>query len=108
MPSKELGKRSLGGKVVQVTFSGSVSAQAQAGEVVTITVTKPDSTKETLTATTLADKTYSVTQVYSVAGNYSAKAHGDADAVYDAWDSAVVPFTIALTARTGTLVVTVA
>lgn len=93
---------------MNVIFSGNVSAQAQAGETVTITVTKPDSTTETLTALTLADRTYSVTKQYDVAGNYSAKAHGNEDAIYQAWDSAVVPFTITLTARTGTLVVTLA
>lgn len=106
MPSKEMGRS--GGKVVQVMFSGSVSAQAQAGETVTITVTKPDTTTEKLTALTLADKSYSTTKEYSIAGAYSAKAHGDADATYREWDSAVVPFNIALVERTGTLVVTLA
>lgn len=92
---------------MQVTFSGSVSAQANAGETVTITVTKPDSTTETLTAQTLADRTYSVTKAYLVAGNYSAKAHGNEDSQYQAWDSTVASFLIPLSPRTGTLVVTV-
>ena len=82
-----------------------MSAQVAAGETVTITVTKPDGT-ETLTATTLADKTYSVTKTYTVAGNYSAVAHQDADTQYSAWDAGPVTFTIALTTRTGTLTVT--
>jgi len=93
--------------MASVTFNGVVSAQAAAGETVTITVTKPDTTTETLTALTLADRTYSVTKIYTIAGSYSAKAHGEEDAVYTAWDSAVVPFTIARITRTATLVVTV-
>lgn len=93
---------------MNVTFSGTVSAQAAAGETVTITVTHPDNTTETLTALTLANLTYSVTKVFTIAGSYKAKAHGDADAVYQAWDSTEVTFSISLTARTGTLVVTVA
>jgi hypothetical protein len=88
---------------VNVTFSGSVSAQAVTGETVTITVTKPDASTETVTAVTLADRSYTVTKAYVIAGAYSAKAHGDADAIYASWDSNSVPFTIALTARTGTL-----
>jgi hypothetical protein len=94
--------------MAQVIFSGTVTAQAAAGEAVIITVTLPDNTIETLTATTLADRTYSVTKEYMVAGNYKAKAHGDADGIYKAWDSEEQPFTIALTDRTGTLVVTIA
>lgn len=92
--------------MANVTFSGVVSAQTAAGETVIITVTKPDTTTETLTALTLADRTYTVTKAYTIAGNYSAKAHGNADATYSAWDSASIPFTIALTTRTGTLGVT--
>lgn len=109
MCSEEMGK-SLGGKVVQVIFSGSVSAQAQAGEPVTVTVTLPDTTTDVLTALTLADKTYSVQKEYDVAGNYSVKSHGDADAKYSAWDNeeGAVPFTVTLAKRTGTLVVTLA
>ena len=94
--------------MVQVTFTGAVSAQATLGETVIVTVTKPDATTETLTATTLADKTYSATKQYMVAGAYSAQAHGDADAIYQAWDSAIEPFTIQLAPRTGTMVVTLA
>ncbi len=92
---------------MQVILHGNVSAQATAGETVTITVTKPDNTTETLTALTLADKTYSTTKEYS-AGTYKAKAHGDDDAKYTAWDSVEKTFIIALEARTGTLDVTIA
>lgn len=92
---------------MNVVFSGNVSAQANEGETVTITVTKPDSTTEILATFTQADKSYSTTVQYDIAGNYTAKAHGDADAKYEPWDSAEVPFTIALLARTGTLNVTV-
>lgn len=92
---------------MQVVFHGGVSAQAQSGETVTITVTKPDNTTETLTALTLADKSYATSpKEYLIAGTYKAKAHGDADAIYLAWDSAEKTFVIALTARTGTLEVT--
>lgn len=92
--------------VANIIFSGAQTAQAADGETVTITVTKPDGTTEILTATTLADKTYSTTTQYTVPGQYSGKAHGNADAQYSAWDSTVVPFTVSLLARTGTLVVT--
>ena len=94
--------------MVQVKFSGTVSAQVQEGETVTITVTKPDNTTETLTCLTLTDKTYTATKQYSAIGTYKAKAHGDADAIYTAWDSTEVTFAVALTARTGTLNVTLA
>lgn len=89
-------------------FAGTVSAQAHEGETVTITITKPDSTTEILTAVTLPDKTYSVQKEYLVAGNYTAQAHGDADEVYSAWDSDVVQFTVGLTPRTGNLTVALA
>lgn len=79
--------------VKTVRFEGVVSAQARAGEKVTIAVTKPDNSVDTLTAQTLADGTYSVAKSYGV-GVYSARAHGDADGVYDAWDSDVETFTV--------------
>jgi hypothetical protein len=93
--------------VADVTFAGSVSAQQNVGETVSITVTKPDSTTEVLTALTLADKTYSVTKTYTIAGNYSAKAHVAADAIYAAADSSSVAFVINLTTRTVTLTINV-
>lgn len=91
---------------MKVVFSGNVSAQAQAGETVTITVTLPDGTKDTLTATTQADLSYSATKEYMVAGAYNAVASGVADSQFRAWTSQTVSFTIELADRTGTLVVT--
>lgn len=93
--------------MAQIKFSGTVSAQVAAGETVTLTVTKPDATKDTLTATTLVDKTYSVIKEYIVAGAYSVTAHGNADAQYGAWDAGPTAFTVSLETRTGTLTVTV-
>ena len=89
-----------------VTFSGNNSAQVGPGETVTITVTKPDNTPETLTTTTTDTGTYTISKDYTVPRNYSAKAHQDADAQYSAWDSGPVPFVIPLQPRTGTLTVT--
>lgn len=89
-----------------VEFSGVVTAQTQAGETISIQVTKPDSTIETVVTVTLADKTYSIIKQYAVAGSYKAKAHGDADALYSAWDSPEVLFTITIQ-RAGTLKVTI-
>jgi TusA-related sulfurtransferase len=94
--------------VANVTFAGSQTAQVAAGETVTVTVTKPDATKDTLTATTDGSGNYSVTKTYTVAGSYSAIAAGAADAQYTAWTSNPFPFTISLTNRTGTLIVTLA
>jgi uncharacterized protein GlcG (DUF336 family) len=98
-----------------VTFSGSQSAQAAAGETVTIVVTKPDGTTDTFTAATQADGTYSTSTTYAVAGSYSAVASAQADAQYTSWTSTPQAFTIpttpppppVLTPRTGTLTVTV-
>ena len=90
--------------MVNVVFSGSVSAQVASGEIVTLTVTKPDSTKDIWTTSTLADKTYTLTKPYP-AGNYSVVVHVDADAEYKAADSASVPFTVALVNRTITVAV---
>ena len=90
-----------------VTFSGNQSAQAAAGETVTITGTKPDQTTDTWTAITLADGSYSKTASYTVAGNYSAVASAQADAQFTSWQSLPQPFTITLQARTGTLTVAV-
>lgn len=93
--------------MAQITFNGLVSAQAQAGEAATLTITKPDGTKEPLTATTLADKTYSATKTFTVAGAYSVSIHQNADSQYDAWDAGPTAFTISLEPRTGTLKVVV-
>lgn len=89
--------------MANVTFSGTVSAQAASGETVTVTVTKPDTTKDTLNAKTDATGTYSVSQTYTVAGAYSATATVPADAQYAAATSPAVSFTIALVNRTVTL-----
>ena len=92
----------------EVVFTGSVSAQAQAGETVTLTVTKPDATTDVFTTTTLADLTFTpVSRTYGIAGDYSVVAHVDADARYKATDSEVVPFTIALEDRAITVNVTI-
>jgi hypothetical protein len=86
-----------------VTFSGSVSAQAAAGETVTITVTKPDGTKDVFTTTTQADLTFTVTRSYPAGIGYKAVAHIDEDAEYLAADSPEVTFDVAKAPRTITL-----
>ena len=90
----------------QVTFTGSVSHQEKV-QTVTITVMLPDNTTETLTTTTLADKTFSTSKQYPP-GNYSAFAHVDENGLYLAADSPTVPFTVGKLARTITLNVNVA
>lgn len=87
-----------------VVFSGSVSAQAAAGEIVTIAVTLPGGGIEKVTALTLEDKTFS-TEYTNVPGNYTAKARVEADALYEAAESDMVPFTIGKEPRTITLTV---
>ena len=94
--------------MANVTFAGTQTAQAAAGQTVTIIVTKPDATKDTLTATTDSTGAYTVTKTYTVAGAYSAVASGAADAQYTAWTSTPQAFTISLTNRTGTLSVSLA
>lgn len=93
-------------QMVNVIFSGAVSAQATADEPVTVKVTIPGGAVETLTANTLANLSYTISKAYAVAGAYSAVASGIADAVYDAWTSSVQTFNVGLTSRTGTLIVT--
>lgn len=90
-----------------VTFSGTVSAQASAGETVTIKVSQAGVVIDTLTTVTLADRTYSVTKQYN-AGTYTVQSHMDADAAYSAVDTTIVSFTVALSSRTLTVSVTVA
>lgn len=90
-----------------VKFAGSVSAEVAAGETVTLIVTKPDGTTETLTTTTLVDGSYELTKTYAVAGQYSFVAHVDADAEFDKADSQPAPFTINLAPRTITATATV-
>ena len=94
--------------MAQVKFSGTVSAQAQEGEEVTITVTKPDSTQEMLTANTLADKSFTTTKQYAVAGAYSATFSINADSEYKAATFGPVNFNVELADRTITANITVA
>jgi hypothetical protein len=87
------------------TFSGKVSAQVASGETVSIVVTKPDATKDTLSAVTNNTGAYSVQKDY-VAGNYSAIASISSDNEYAAATSSEEQFTVNLTIRTLTLAVT--
>lgn len=89
--------------MANVTFAGTLSAQAAAGETVTVTVTKPDGTKDTWTAVTNSTGAYSVTEVYMIAGAYSATASVAADADYAAATSPAVPFNISAANRTVSL-----
>lgn len=90
--------------LVNVTINGLVQFQSNAGELVTLTVTKPGGTKDVWTTVTLADKTYTITKPY-VAGAYSVVAHVDADAEYQAADSPPFAFNVSLLARTITVTV---
>ena len=91
---------------MNVIFSGNVSDQATAGQQVTITVTAPDGTKSTVTATTKADKTYaSPIESYAIAGNYSYTASIPADSEYVA-ASTTGTFTVTLANRVLTITVT--
>jgi len=92
--------------VANVTFAGTVSAQAAAGETVTMIVTLPGGTTATLTTTTNAVGAYSITETFTVAGSYSAVASVAADTEYAAATSPPVTFSITLTNRTVTLNVT--
>jgi hypothetical protein len=91
-----------------ITFSGLVSAQEAAGELVTVTITKPDGSKATVSDATDAARGYSVAYT-DVAGSYSAVAtipsSQDANNIYSVATSPTVPFTLAKTnvARTITL-----
>ena len=89
----------------KVTFIGSVSAQEKEGEIVTITVTKPDTTTDIVTTTTKADLTFGPVDYENVLGDYKAKARIEADALYQAAESPEVPFSIGKEPRTITLTV---
>lgn len=82
-----------------VKFSGTVSGQVALGETVTVKVTLPDSTIESLTATTDTNGAFSVEEDYN-AGVYSATFHIDQDANYTAADFGPVSFSVGLTTRT--------
>ncbi len=91
-----------------VTLSGTVkesaSGKAISGKAVTMVITKPDSTTETLSAVTDADGSFSAT--YNAApGNYTAKASTAEDAVYLAGTSLSVPFSAGKIPVTVTLLI---
>ena len=77
-----------------VTFSGAVSAQAQSGEQVTITVKKPDGTVDTATAATDARGAYSTRYSGAPGTGYSAVATIGADARYQAAKSPTITFNV--------------
>jgi len=93
--------------MANVVVNGIVSAQYDQDEEVTVVFTKPDLTTETLTAYTLADKTFTVTQEYLASGPYSVKAAISEDEAYQAAESPAYPFTIEKATRTITLNVVV-
>jgi hypothetical protein len=79
--------------VANVTFNGSVSAQAGTGETVTIKIIGP--TMDTLTAQTQADGTFNATPTKTyLPGNYTAVGHIDADELYSGVDTPVISFQI--------------
>ena len=85
--------------MADVTFAGTVATQAtppvpRPNIPVTVTVTKPDTTKDTLAATTDSSGKYTVTKTYTAAGPYSATATVPADTQYAAATSPAAPFTI--------------
>lgn len=88
-----------------VVMKGSVSAQAESGETVNITVTLPDGTTEIVTTTTLPDRTFSKDYT-NKPGDYKAKARIEENALYKAAEGDVIPFTIGKEPRTITLTVT--
>jgi hypothetical protein len=83
----------------KITFNGSVSAQAALGEIVSVSVTKPDGTKDVFNATTDANKAFTVSKDY-VAGNYSVIVSVPADTIYKAATSGSVSFNVGLVDRT--------
>lgn len=93
-------------EVGKVAFQGSVSAQEKEGEVVTIKITKPDETTETVTTTTKADLTFVPVDYENVPGDYKAKARIEADAIYGPAESEEALFSIGKEPRTITLTVT--
>jgi len=89
-----------------VTFVGTISAQEKEAEVVTVTVTKPDGTTESLTTPSKADLSYGPLDYSNIAGDYKAKARIEADALYQPAESIEVAFSIGKMPRTITLTVT--
>jgi hypothetical protein len=92
-------------ELMTVTFSGTVSAQAPSGEIVTVTITKPSGGSDTVSGSTGSTGTFTATYD-GVAGNgYSAVASIPADSKYQATTSTSVSFDIGLLPRTITLTV---
>ena len=94
--------------MANVKFSGTVLTQAtppvpRTSITVTVTVTLPDKTTDTLTATTDTTGAYTATKTYTAIGAYSAIATVPADAQFDKATSPATPFTITLAAQTVTL-----
>ena len=85
---------------MQVSIKGSVSSEVSPGEAVTITLTHPDGTPETVTATTDENGQFSASVDEAPGTGYRAIAHIDADAEYQAADSSEVSFDVSKQART--------
>ena len=81
-------------------LAGSVSAEAAAGEIVTITITRPDNTVDTVIASTVADATtptqgnFSVVYTPPMVGTYTAQGDIPADGTYAEALSAPVQFVV--------------
>jgi hypothetical protein len=86
-----------------MTFTGKASAQAAAGEQVTVKVTLPDLSTQNLVATTDAQGNYSTTKDYAPGAGYKGEATIPEDAQYLSATSPVVTFTVGKAARTITL-----
>jgi hypothetical protein len=95
-----------GGATVQVKFEGTVSAQAQSGETVTVTVTKPTGGKDIVTGVTDSSGTFSIPYEGPAGNGYTAVASIPADSRYQPASSGAVIFDIGLIPRTITLTVT--
>lgn len=92
---------------MNVTFNGNVTAQAAAGETVTVTVTTPGGATSTTTGTTDASGNYTTgTLTFNVAGTYSFVASIPADSQYEAEETSPQTFAVALANRTLTVTVT--
>ena len=98
----ELIKTMGGDNVGSKNIGGSVSNQATSGEIVTITITKPDNTIETITTQTLSDKSYKITYTGN-AGTYKAKATIAEDTQYQGATSTELTFTLDKDVRTITI-----
>lgn len=81
-----------------ITFSGSLveakSGKPLVGASVTITVTKPDTTVDSIVVITQNDGTFNSSNDYPNAGEYSAQASYTGDNVYNPAASVAVPFQV--------------